>query len=1306
MKRNGKKTNIFKTLASLCIALVVALSFAACGNKNTGANVNPETPAITWTIGSAYTQAQAEGYTGTFDEFLRALAGITSVRVDQTTGHLMVRLGDDETEVDAGKVTGENGAAGRGIVDVQASSSGVTTYITITFTEGEPFQFSVTNGLPGDPGNTPQLRINPNTNVWEYSTNNGLSWTSLGVQATGNDGVTPHISDDGYWMIGDYNTGVKAYTTYTVTFDYNGMEDFFVTTPASVEVRETEWLGTKLPAAISAPGFKGFFAGWYAKDEQTKFGKYSYVGGDVTLEPMFNFNAIIDVYEMTEGPFDTFDDLIVAFNDAGIDLLAYEAGLDSDYKRLIWDREHDTLYIYLVDENRIDYLDSINKPNSQLDCFAIYTADDYEIEDGENPGEKILDLTGQNSSSSVYLAPNAELAGVDIIVDKGIDVGSNAGIKSVTYRNPAVSAVLAQHVILRTNGGTLTIDAPYDTVDYYGNADTVNIISCANHSCTLHGVAAFVTIAQGRVVLTSEAAVGGVHVVATETADSTFENPKYEFKEIVLAAVDTTNIPSITRDEVTLENNSSCQVFKLETTTTSGANAGTQAVYVHIEKDGSGNESAAVYVDTQSGQQLIDISDPDSPEEYMAYAIASAVEDGVDVEDAKEIANSNIIYVSTETELNAAVTNKVPLIYLTDNFTQTNPVALNYVVGVNENNTFTINGNGTRLKATVSGNATIVLNNIHTTYINVTADNGFTGTLIFNGGLLETDSPGTADADAAFYSTRNPNASFEFRNMTIAANITKGIKIYQAANVIIDNCNFDATKLEVMQDAVNSDKQSLSLVDIQIGTGCTGTNITIINSHFEGAPQGSTAVPTFVDASGEWADSDTGAAIKIKAENGVEFGTVTIAFNTFVNNYRDILLGTGPYANQLQAPAATASNGRSAEGLKNNTIEDWNIYGNETTFTDETVAERGVATLSYIGGPTTPLNFNKFTTRVGNVGRVEDGCAIWVIADAFEKVGDTWYYKETDGTLYSVATGANYSVTLTEVSATVSTEAELTTALADNTIVYIYIANDIELENKIDFNRDVVLDLNDNTLTFASDCPYLINNLANKTVTIKNGTIEYTSSIVVNAITSFINNYGNLTLDNVSVELENLRGNGVNNINAFGNWGEGVLVITDSQIVMNAYTAETNYKTVGVFTLGRTFEFVNSTLTVYCESTGSAYGIYNYIDDGESNTGTRTANIVNSTIDVTSTAINSVSGIFSESYLEGENTTIINIGENTVVNVTRINEATDGNKKTYGLRAKGNATINGANNATITITDETGCTILYRGAETTGVIND
>lgn len=83
-----------------------------------------------------------------------------------------------------------------------------------------------------------QLRINEETNEWEYSNDHGETWMSFGVKASagekgdkgdtgetgaqgekgdigapgadGKDGNTPYIGDNGNWWIGDTDTGVNA----------------------------------------------------------------------------------------------------------------------------------------------------------------------------------------------------------------------------------------------------------------------------------------------------------------------------------------------------------------------------------------------------------------------------------------------------------------------------------------------------------------------------------------------------------------------------------------------------------------------------------------------------------------------------------------------------------------------------------------------------------------------------------------------------------------------------------------------------------------------------------------------------------------------------------------------------------------------------------------------------------------------------------------------------------------------------------------------------------------------------------------
>lgn len=70
-------------------------------------------------------------------------------------------------------------------------------------------------GDKGDDGTTPQLKIGED-NLWNVSYDNGETWVSLGVKATGDagkdgeDGVTPHIGKNGNWWLGNTDTGVSA----------------------------------------------------------------------------------------------------------------------------------------------------------------------------------------------------------------------------------------------------------------------------------------------------------------------------------------------------------------------------------------------------------------------------------------------------------------------------------------------------------------------------------------------------------------------------------------------------------------------------------------------------------------------------------------------------------------------------------------------------------------------------------------------------------------------------------------------------------------------------------------------------------------------------------------------------------------------------------------------------------------------------------------------------------------------------------------------------------------------------------------
>ena len=315
----------------------------------------------------------------------------------------------------------------------------------------------------------------------------------------------------------------------------------------------------------------------------------------------------------------------------------------------------------------------------------------------------------------------------------------------------------------------------------------------------------------------------------------------------------------------------------------------------------------------------------------------------------------------------------------------------------------TITGNLTKFSLTIVGSGNVTLKNIYTTYISV--DKEYSGTLTMDGGILDNGGRGTNDENAAIYLAAE-KCKAVFKNMTIAASLTKGIKVSRAASISINNCTFDASKLSIAQAGDNSALQSLSLIDIQ---GIDGTTVSITNSTFKGAPQGATAVPTTVNKNGHLADSDTGAAIKLKIEGGAHWGSVTINNNTFINNYRDIVVGTAAYADLFNE-----NKGRCPENLcDTNKINDWTISGNTTTLTEAVIKSRGVATLSHgsenIGG----IHWDKYTTDVANCGELKGGVGIWVISNCYEKDKATWYYVK-DGSKYSVAVATDGTITLVQ----------------------------------------------------------------------------------------------------------------------------------------------------------------------------------------------------------------------------------------------------------------------------------------------------
>lgn len=209
----------------------------------------------------------------------------------------------------------------------------------------------------------------------------------------------------------------------------------------------------------------------------------------------------------------------VTMHDAVLDLKAYGYYLE----QLVTKSDEDL--IYSLKENKF-YLSSDSAISSK------YTAAEkvqylWTIQNSVSGSEKYSVYAGSKWSQPV-------ISNLHV----GFDAGSRTDITSVSYSN-----AVAHKVIIRMNGGDLTIDAENDTVKHYGSADIVTLTAVSPNSFYENGGAVQVNIKKGRLVLTNneDAGVGTIYLQAT---DDNYDN-------IILATQDGAELPdSIYRDTV------------------------------------------------------------------------------------------------------------------------------------------------------------------------------------------------------------------------------------------------------------------------------------------------------------------------------------------------------------------------------------------------------------------------------------------------------------------------------------------------------------------------------------------------------------------------------------------------------------------------------------------------------------------------------------------------------------------------------------------------------------------------------------
>lgn len=139
-----KKINktLIKGLA-LTLGVCSLIPLTACGNNNDGGK------SQIWNAEKAYVEAQEQGFTGTYQEFLQSMANIRNIEIN-ANGDLVFTLGDG-TVFNAG---GVKGPAGNGIksVTTEHDDENKKTIITITFNDDTYTTVDVPDGQQGEQG--------------------------------------------------------------------------------------------------------------------------------------------------------------------------------------------------------------------------------------------------------------------------------------------------------------------------------------------------------------------------------------------------------------------------------------------------------------------------------------------------------------------------------------------------------------------------------------------------------------------------------------------------------------------------------------------------------------------------------------------------------------------------------------------------------------------------------------------------------------------------------------------------------------------------------------------------------------------------------------------------------------------------------------------------------------------------------------------------------------------------------------------------------------------------------------------------
>ena len=208
--------------------------------------------------------------------------------------------------------------------------------------------------------------------------------------------------------------------------------------------------------------------------------------------------------------------------------------MKSDRDVLLWDQDND-LFCCLRD-NKLVYVSDIQ---GQLS----YHTEDPDSDVPENQNYKLWIIGDDEDVAkgifSVYYIGSSD----EVTVTTGFDAGKS-NVRTVHYERDSVNP---RNVIIQTVNGTLSVNSPSDTVEHYGKSEETLVTAVSDNSYVEHGTSVFLKVQSGRIVVTCEAEIGGIHVLSTDYNGNKFYN------KVILKAENDAALPAITRADAAID---------------------------------------------------------------------------------------------------------------------------------------------------------------------------------------------------------------------------------------------------------------------------------------------------------------------------------------------------------------------------------------------------------------------------------------------------------------------------------------------------------------------------------------------------------------------------------------------------------------------------------------------------------------------------------------------------------------------------------------------------------------------------------